>query len=449
MYGGAKGGGKSHLIRVSSILYSLEIPYLQTFLFRRTYKDLKNNHWYGKEGFVGILKPFVDQGICKMNKADMEIVFSNGSVINLCHAQNEHDIENYDGSTIHHLIIDESTKFTPYQIKYIRGCVRLGNLEIPKQFEGMFPRILYATNPGGVSHNWHKQNFVDVGSHGGIWRSSQEDGYMKRQFIQAKMTDNPALMRGDPHYAKRVLASGDRRLVLAKLEGDWNIADGGMFSDVFNPEIHVLDLTKEELLSKSSFYIDRCYDYGQSAPFACIWFAMNNEPFELNGRTIPRGSIFGLSEIYGADENDDGLNMVAKDQAKWIKEIDASFKQTVHSGAADNSIFDTYNGVCIATDMNSEGVTWDRSDKSPGSRINGWAMIRQLLNNVDQNPMEYPGLYFLTSCPSSIKNIFSVERDKKKVEDIDTDSNDHQADVLRYKVLSMQRRITTSAIIGF
>ena len=38
LYGGAAGGGKSHLLRVAAIVYSIQIPGLQTYIFRRTYK---------------------------------------------------------------------------------------------------------------------------------------------------------------------------------------------------------------------------------------------------------------------------------------------------------------------------------------------------------------------------------------------------------------------------
>lgn len=39
-FGGSKGSGKSHLIRYASIIYSLAIPGLQTYLFRRTSKQV-------------------------------------------------------------------------------------------------------------------------------------------------------------------------------------------------------------------------------------------------------------------------------------------------------------------------------------------------------------------------------------------------------------------------
>jgi hypothetical protein len=47
LYGGAAGGGKSYLKRVSAIRWCLEVPRVQVYLFRRTLTDLRDNHLRG------------------------------------------------------------------------------------------------------------------------------------------------------------------------------------------------------------------------------------------------------------------------------------------------------------------------------------------------------------------------------------------------------------------
>ena len=44
LYGGAAGGGKSHLLRIKAIALALAYPKTQIYLFRRFYAELIRNH---------------------------------------------------------------------------------------------------------------------------------------------------------------------------------------------------------------------------------------------------------------------------------------------------------------------------------------------------------------------------------------------------------------------
>lgn len=92
----------SHLIRYASILYSLAIPGLQTYLFRRTSKQVRSNHLYGSTGYMNVLKPFIDAGKVDLNQSDNRIDFFHKdeegnslptSSIFLRHCQHEQDVE--------------------------------------------------------------------------------------------------------------------------------------------------------------------------------------------------------------------------------------------------------------------------------------------------------------------------------------------------------------------
>ena len=63
-YGGAAGGGKSHFLRIAAIIYSLAIPGLQVYLFRRLREDLIKNHVEGPAGFRALLAEYVEAGFC-------------------------------------------------------------------------------------------------------------------------------------------------------------------------------------------------------------------------------------------------------------------------------------------------------------------------------------------------------------------------------------------------
>ena len=164
LYGGAAGGGKSYLARVASIVYSLEVPGLITYLFRRTFKEVLANHVYTPGGYIEMLKDLIDSGDCVFSKSDFSFTFYNGSRIQLAHSQYESDIYTHQGAQIGFLIIDEATHFTPAMVRFIRSRVRLGSMSVPAQWKGLFPRILYTANPGGVGHHYFKSNFVDMGA---------------------------------------------------------------------------------------------------------------------------------------------------------------------------------------------------------------------------------------------------------------------------------------------
>jgi hypothetical protein len=54
------------------------------------------------------------------------------------------------------LLIDESTQFTEFQLRYLLTRNRATVSHI-------VPFCAMATNPGGVSHGYHKKYFVDAG----------------------------------------------------------------------------------------------------------------------------------------------------------------------------------------------------------------------------------------------------------------------------------------------
>ena len=67
LYGGAAGGGKSHLFRVALIMWCYEIKGLQCYLFRRVSDDLHKNHMEGAGGFFAMLAPWIEKGWAKWN----------------------------------------------------------------------------------------------------------------------------------------------------------------------------------------------------------------------------------------------------------------------------------------------------------------------------------------------------------------------------------------------
>lgn len=448
LYGGALGGGKSYLARVATIVYSLEIPGLITYLFRRTFKEVLANHVYTPGGYLEMLGPMMKAQDVVFSKSDYSFTFYNNSRIQLAHSQYESDIYTHQGAQIGFLIIDEATHFTPEMIRFIRSRVRLGSLQVPKQWKGMFPRILYTANPGGVGHHYFKSNFVDVASRG-IWEAPEDEGAMKRQYVPARLTDNKVLMETDPDYIKRVRGLGSGNMVKAMIDGDWDILSSGGFADLWSAKIHVI----KPFDIPAGWTIDRGYDYGSSAPAAALFFAeADGEEFvDSTGEIcwVPKGTIFVIGEVYLANNKGEGLRLSAQEQGRRIRDYqdDCGFVD-VKPGPADNAIFTREPGRPSIHDDMATYVTFKRSDKSPGSRIMGTGLMRQRLRASATRPMESPGIFVFNTCTNTIRTVPNLENDKNHVEDIATTGEDHIWDVIRYRLLASARKIVDIIVEG-
>src|SRR5579862_772742 len=237
LYGGAAGGGKSFLMRAIAILWCASIPGLQCYLFRRLRDDLIKNHIEGPKGLRSLLAPWAAAGLAQI--VEDEIRFWNGSKIYLCHCKDEKDRFKYLGAEIHLLLIDELTTFTEVIYRFLRGRVRQVGINLPPHLAGRFPRILCSSNPGNIGHHWVKAGFIDNAMPLEVRAMNDNEGGMLRQFIPARLDDNPSMATDDPNYRARLRGLGSDALVKAMEEGDWNVIAGAFF-DCWSTERHVI-----------------------------------------------------------------------------------------------------------------------------------------------------------------------------------------------------------------
>lgn len=450
LYGGAAGGGKSYLLRVASIVYSLEIPGLITYLFRRTFKEVLSNHVHTPGGYLEMLKGLIDTGDCDYSKSDYSFTFYNGSRIQLAHSQYESDIYTHQGAQIGLLLIDEATHFTPTMLRFIRSRVRLGSLVVPAKWKKHFPRIIYTANPGGVGHHYLKSNFVDAGA-GHVFQAPEDEGGMLREYIPAKVGDNKILLQNDPDYPARLKGLGDTAVVEAMLNGDWEIVGEGGVADLWRRKYHVV----EPFNIPSSWTIDRGYDYGSSKPAAYVMFAESDgTEFEDHlGRTcwVPAGSIFAIGEVYLANKRYEGLKLSATEQARRFKafEMESGYAARVKAGPADNAIFSAEPGHrTVDQDMAAEGITFVRSNKRPGSRVQGLQLFRTMLKSATERPMERPGFFVFSTCRHLIRTVPNMQNSSTDPEDLSTEGEDHIWDVIRYRLLKSANQVKTAEVTG-
>ena len=450
LVGGSAGPGKSYFLRAASIIWALAVPGISIFLFRRLYKELLPNHIYGAGKYMEMLKEMLDNKDVEFNKSEGVFSFYNSSRIQLCHAQYEDDVLIYLGAEFNVLLIDEATQFTEKMIRFLRSRVRLGSLEIPEgPWKGRLPKAIYGTNPGGVSHNYFKQGFVDHGPKA-LHRAPEDDGGMLREFVPALYTDNKVMMKNDPTYSARLKGLGDERLVDAYLKGSWNLNADGMFAANWEEKTHILD----QITVPAGWRVDRCYDHGTSAPAACGYFAESNgEGIIINGqmRYLPARSLIMIGELYLADEKFEGLNLTpAQIAARIVRyEFAAKLRQRVKPGPADTGIFDAAPGFeSVADKLKAGGVTFIKADKSTGSRKRGIQFINEMLLAAKERRPDVPHLYVARTCLHTIRTLPVLPRDVDDRDDVDTTSEDHLFDIIRYRVLKARRVAGKAAVTG-
>lgn len=435
LYGGAAGGGKSHLIRAAAIFYCQAIPKLQVYLFRRNHGDLELNHMQGPTSFREMLAPLVNSGQAQI--VGREIRFANGSRVHLCHLQYTKSLQKYHGAEIHLLLMDELTHFTEHEYRYLRGRLRIGGLQVPAEHQGAIPGIISGTNPGSIGHNWVKRSFVNHGPMT-IHKTPKEEGGMRRVYIPAKVTDNPAMLENDPDYIDRLEGLGDELLIKALLEGDWNIVAGAMFGDKWRKDRHTCD----PFAIPETWKIWTGADDGYAAPAAWYWLTENPDT----------GTIYALAEIYRS-------GMLAPDYASRVQELQQNIPIATPNGVErwgdrpreditglmDSGAFaDTGQGeISRGNQMKTAGLRIKPVDKWPGSRIHRVQNFHRLMAPNKRDPKGRPGIVFFRNCRAAIETIPSLPRDDKNMEDVDTDADDHAFDgvtyALQFKDKSMRR----------
>jgi len=450
LFGGAAGPGKSYLLRVAAIAFAIAIPGLQIYFFRSAFPDLYRNHMEGPRGFPALLAEWISSKLVKINYSEHTIAFrngsqgfANGSKIFLAQIARPRDLTKIQGAEIHLALIDELTHFTKAQYAYIRSRVRMTGVVIPEEFRGLFPRIITGSNPGGLGHNWVKALFIDPAPPGEIWMAPPTEGGLSTQFIPALLEDNPTLAEEDPDYADRLRGLDDPELVKAMLGGLWDLNLGGMFDDLWHAQTHIL----KPFAVPPSWFIDRSFDWGSSAPFSVCWWAESDGTEAPNKIVYPRGTLFLIREWYGWNgKANEGCKMLARDVARGIKEKEEKSGWKVRPGPADPSIWnENQKGQSIAIDMQKEGVTWLRADNA---RIQGWEQIRKRMTaslHFIEDPQ--PGLFVFDTCRHFIRTVPTLPRDPDTLDDADTKSEDHEADSVRYKCATKRGRFGVSEVL--
>lgn len=430
LYGGAAGGGKSHLARIAAIIWASQIPGLQVFIFRKIFDDLLKNHMEGPTGFRSLLEPWTSTGLVKIVETEIRFLF-NGAKIYLCHCQHDQDRWKYLGYEMHVLILEEASQLSETVQRFLASRVRMPAVikeKVPPAWRERFPRILRTSNPGGVGHDYLRREFVSPRKPLKIERVAKSEGGWLRQFLPAQLQDNPSLDKDD--YSAKLSQIGSPELVRAMLFGDWDAVLGSFFGDIWHEWRDSGGIIKPFSLPKS-WTRARSFDWGSARPFSVGWWAIANgeQPTDCE-IAIPRGAVVRYAEWYGAKRPNEGLGLTPREIADGILTKERTRGDTdIAYSVADPAIFRAEWGASVAEEMQSVGVVFRPGDNR---RVAGWQQMMQRMRGEDGKLM----FYVFDTCRTFLRIGPVAPRDEANWEDIDTNCEDHVLDEARYFCMS-------------
>ena len=416
LYGGSAGGGKSYAMLADPLRY-MGHPQFSGLLLRHTTEELRELIFKSQE-----LYPKIWPGI-KWSERKMQWTAPSGARLWMSYLDRDEDVLRYQGLAFSWIGFDELTQWqSPYAWNYMRSRLRSTAPDLP-----IFMRA--TTNPGGRGHHWVKKMFIDPAPYGQAYDATDSEtgevlrypaghskagkALFKRRFIPARLSDNPYLAEAGDYEAMLLSLPEQQRRQL--LEGDWDIKEGAAFTE-FDRNVHVI----EPFHIPHNWVKFRACDYGYGSYSGVVWFAVS-----------PSEQLIVYRELYVS-------KVLATDLADMILEMEAE-DGNIKYGVLDSSLWhkrgDT--GPSLAEQMIQRGCRWRPSDRSRGSRVAGKNEIHRRLQ-IDEFTEE-PRLVFFNSCTNIVAQLPSIPLDKKNPEDIDTKSEDHLYDAMRYGIMSRPR----------
>ncbi|MBR0352236.1 MAG: phage terminase large subunit [Oscillospiraceae bacterium] len=426
-FGGARGGGKSHAVRLDAVIKALSCPGIKIMIVRKTYPELTSNHI---RPMLEMLRCGTPDAVARYNDRDKTLTFPNGSLILFRYCDTDRDADRFQGTECDVLYVDEATQQPEERMKKLTACVRGVN---------PFPKLIrYTCNPGGEGHAWVKRQFIDRKYSPG----EEPDEYC---FIQSNVFDNKALLKADPDYLRQLEALPPA-LREIWLHGRWDVFRGQFFeefrlepdlhlarergcadsADVLRKEcrfVHVIEPFDLDRGPQANWTVFRSYDFGYNRPFSVGWWAVDFD-----------GILYRFLELYGWNGTpNEGLRWTADAQFREVARIEREhpwLKGKRIEGVADPSIWDASHGESIAETGLKYGIYFKPGDNA---RIPGWMQCHYRLQFDDNG---FPGMYVFSNCEAFIRTIPLMIYDEHCPEDMDSDLEDHVADEWRYACMS-------------
>jgi phage terminase large subunit len=396
-YGGARGGGKSHLARCAAMLSAAQNPGLRVVAVRTTYPELY-------EVFISrILTDFPEEEWGYKYRAKERVaIFDNGSMVFFRPIEHGHDLKKVLGLEYQLIVIDEANQLPESYIHKIKGSLR-------RPVGDFLPTMLMTGNPGGVSDTYFKTRFVAPDY--SYWTKAELKEADKYIFVPAKVWDNP--FAGED-YIERLKGLADEGLRKKWLDGDWSVISGQFF-DMWNPDVHVV----EGFDIPSDWHVVVGLDMGRgSHPSAAVWCAQDPDT----------GNVYVFDELVSYSPFEDFL--------EEFREVEESHTASLSVVCADPSMWVKAHEKREEVSPAMALMMYYPVVKANNDRVNGWRIVKMWLH---YNAERGPALRVFERCTELIRTIplqqYAESHDGTK-EDIDTRKEDDVVDALRYALTS-------------
>lgn len=414
LFGGTKGPGKTDTL-LREGLRQIHIPNYKAMIFRRTYPNLREIIDRSHKYFGGLGATF--------NSQDHRWTFPSGATYGFGHVQHEHDKWNHNGFEYHYIGFDEVTEFTETQYLFLMAQNRTSDARIRCY-------IRSTANPGGVGHGWVKKRFIDCLNPCEVryFKRVEDDDVVcdvsdphavSREFIPATVYDNPSITENDPNYIKRLeqLPEEDKQ---ALLYGNWDIFKGQFFK-AWRRSIHV----KEREITKG-FNKFISIDYGYAAPSAVLWFMVDFD-----------GNLHIYRELYKEGLTYTQLAEKVMEMTPQDEKIDYAVADPAIWGDRSHHGKDGIKGESGGETIQVIWKSFTALIKADNSRIIGWGKMRELLEPRQMPDNSYVAKFTVSpNCTNFIRTVPALIHDDKKIEDCNSDGEDHCADSARYGIMS-------------
>lgn len=417
LYGGAAGGGKSDALVIEA-LRQVHIPHYKALILRKTYPQLtelidKTRNYYPR------LFPRA-----RYNESQHAWTFPSGARVVFGSMQHPKDRHNYQGKAYDFIGFDELTHFTAEEYTYLFSRNRPNGA-------GTRVYMRATANPGGIGHGWVKERFITAGTPmQTIWDRVEvtfPDGHVEKRwksriFVPSSVFDNKILLQNDPGYLDKLAAMPEAERN-ALLYGNWDSFTGQVFTEWKNDSEHYHDRVRSHVIAP--FIIPRDWsiwcamDWGYSRPFAVGWFAVDHER-----------RMYHIKEFYGCTGTpNEGVKQEPGAVAREIRRMEAedpNLKGRQIMRVGDPAIWGTQGTESIGALFERERVYFEKGDNA---RLDGKMQVHHRLA-LDERGI--PMLYVFSTCRNFIRTVPNLVYDESRVEDVDTDGEDHAYDMLRY-----------------